>query len=1016
MMKRGFQLKKIFGVALVLSGLVGCAGADTPFTLVDSNPASQSGPSTPPSSTPPAAGGGCLVTFSSKIVLKTKLAPGASSSADPTGLVTGDPHDMPPIKLHFNGNTVTMIGDEFQEGQLVLGTQTIHVRQKAGTQATGTYNSADGSINLSGVEFEITSPIDIPLPSFTLTTGDTGAVHGDFGDLDATGVPLANDKSMTFVGGFKIATFPLAEYIGAAVTVQLQGSLDSIPDPATCTGGDSASGLTLKEVINNPDHSTSESDLGSNNTLAFGRVFVPQAGVDSPGADDPHFHVTKVLRVKNQTASAVSGTFTAPTGYTITPNGNVSIAAGATQDFQIQFGMAPASDYSESNVPTSKDMNGTLSLGTTTINLAGEARRAAPEISVIGTETSAPSTIDLGISPAAVLGSGASTKLDCRSGTGTQIPVVARKVSLINSGIRPLQIQHIHSPVQTPLQTPDPLCSGYGSEFLRMGLNVEGGASCTTVSIGGHNYLTDQCQIPVGNGKVNFKVVYVPMNASSVANASGNTLEKDTANLDVDSNDTRFTDTSGANPFRLNLLGGVSPDRSNVLKIQKDGSTVEIPAGGNLRINIPNMTDDSVMQKFVLLNHLDQPLNNVQITMADTAHFQVMNTPSPAPTTIPPMSSGVGAEPGRGEFYVRFTKPSGVTSGNFPTTLQVKFVPDSSGVQNTFTVNLTGTVNHQVIQGEADMTIEFLSSYINTPLLGSSPLDSLDYRQSQFAPFRPGAMRMQFDPISGSDTKRSVTIINSPGLEPTAPNILNNLRALGKSERAKLVRVYSTRLSGYPGGVEDGNHDGIPDCTDPESINEDYQTGRCSFFYYLFATKPGNPGTYDDETGELIFPDIDLRLLNPFHATVLDYLSTEATNTTLKATVSTLTVDSKFDGDVSLVPEPSLNTSDLPVPDTAAQAIFASPEFQCPEGDAWKPTDPVKPAFGCYIDHSSPHYIKGLSLTPLPDGDYMMILTLVSRFSSAGPPEYVPSFMAGGELWVAIQGRLHVCGAMGCAP
>src|SRR5262249_33896086 len=155
--------------------------------------------------------------------------------------------------------------------------------------------------------------------------------------------------------------------------------------------------------------------------------------------------------------------------------------------------------------------------------------------------------------------------------------------------------------------------------------------------------------------------------------------------------------------------------------------------------------------------------------------------------------------------------------------------------------------------------IEFIASYINTPLLGSSPVDSLDYRKPELAVFKPGAMRMQFDPISGSDTKRSVTIINIPGLEPTAPNILNNLKALAKSERAKLVRVYSTRLSGYPGGVEDGNHDGIPDCTDPESINVDYQTGRCSFFYYLFATKPGHSGTYDDETGELLFPDIDLQ-------------------------------------------------------------------------------------------------------------------------------------------------------------
>jgi hypothetical protein len=311
MMKRCFQFKNFLCATIALLCLIGCAGADTPFTLVDQTPPHNGG-TTPPSSNPATSGQGCLVTFSSQIVLKTKLTPGASSSADPTGLVTSDPHDMPPIKLHFNGSTVTLIGDEFQEGELVLGTQNIRVRQKAGTQASGTYTASDGSISLSGVEFEITSPLEIPLPSFTLTTGDTGSIHGNFGDLTAHGVPIdSNDKGLTLVGGFQIATFPLAEYIGAAVTVQLEGTLDSVPDPATCTG-EGASGLILKEVVTNPDHSTSEVALGSDNTLGFGRVFVAQSGVDSPAAGDERFSKTKTLRVKNLTSEAVSGTISNP--------------------------------------------------------------------------------------------------------------------------------------------------------------------------------------------------------------------------------------------------------------------------------------------------------------------------------------------------------------------------------------------------------------------------------------------------------------------------------------------------------------------------------------------------------------------------------------------------------------------------------------------------------------------------------------------------------------------------------
>jgi hypothetical protein len=1011
----GARRKIVLLILFQLIGLAGCSGQDTPFNLNDENPTNGGGltPGGPVPTGPSGSGSGqgCLVTFNSAIVLNAKLAPGASSSADPTGLVTSQPKPIPPILLHFDGTNVTMNGDDFQPASLQLGSQTISVRQKAGTQATGTYNPADGSIRISDVNFEIVSPIDIPLPNFTLTTGSTGDITGNFGNLSAQGESLdTSSKHMTLVGGFQISSFPLAEFVGAAVTVSFDGTVDSIPDPSTCTGGGGGTGITLKEVITNPDNTTSEVDLGANHTLSFDRVFVPQVGVDVPSGNDPHFNQTKVLRVKNQSESAISTTISNPSGFTITPNGSVNIAAGATQDFHIQFGFAPVSDYSETNVPDSKTVSATLSFGGTTVNLGGEAKRAAPEIAIEGTETSAPMSIDLGITPVAVRGEGATTQLDCRIGTTSSLPVLARKISLMNSGVRPLQIQRIAAPIQTPSQTPDPLCPSYATEFLRMGLNVEGGASCATTNVGGKDYLTDQCQIPVGNGKVNFKAVYVPMNASSIRDATGSSLEEDKASLNVDSNDPRYTDSKGANPFQLTLLGGVSPDRSNVLKIKKDGSDVEIPAGGNLRINIPDVTDNSVIQKLILLNHLDEPLNNVQITVADTTHFNVMN----APATIPAMSSDVSAEPGKGEFSVNFTKPQGATSGDFPTTLQVSFTPGSSGVKNTFSVNLTGSVNHQVIQGEADVTIEFFSAYIDTPLLGNSPVDNVDFRKPQFAAFRPGPLRLQFDPIPGSTTKRSVTLLNTPGLEPSNPNVLSNLKALGKSERATLVRAYSTRLSGYPGGVEDANHDGVPDCTDPESINIDYQAGYCSFFYYLFANKPGQPGSYDDETGEFIAPNIDLRLLNPFHATVLDYLSTLSTNTALIASVSTLTVDSKFDGEIPLVPDPTINNSDIPVPDSIFKSIFSTPQYQCPGGDAWKPTDSATPTFDCYIAHSSPHDLKGLSLTPLPNGDYELILTLLTRFGPTGPPDNVPSFMSGGRIWVALQGRLHVCGSEGC--
>jgi hypothetical protein len=1012
--RKRFAFQGLTGILLALILLGGCGGADTPFSLVDNNPSNNGQGLGGGGNTGGGSGGqGCAVQFTSTLILKAQVAPGSSDSADATGLITSEPKELPPMTLHLNGDQISMNGDDFQPVEILLGTQNVTVRQKAGTTATGTYSDEDGSISLDDVEFEITSPLEIPLPAFTFTTESTGDIHGNFGNLSAQGARLdKTTKRVTLVGGFQIDSFPLPEFVGAAVTVSFEGEVDTIPDLAHCTGG-GASGVTFKEVVVDGDGHETEAGLGQNNTLSFDSVFVPQAGTDSPTPTDVRFYKVKKLRVKNQTQAAIGGMIGNQNGYTIAPSGSVSIPAGASQDFEITFGFAPVSDYSETNVPTTRTVSASLVFGSGTVNLAGDAKRAAPELTLVGTENNALSTVDLGIIPAPVLGSGTSAKLDCRPTSDRRIPVIAQKVSILNTGVRPLQIQHIHPPEDHVAQTADPYCQDFGSEFLRMSLSREGSATCQTTIVGGKTYLTDQCEIPPsGDGKVNFKVVYSPVNASPVTQFHDGQLEKDTGTLAIESNDPRFDASQGKTPFSLNLAAALSADQSSVLKIKKDGSTVEVPAGGNVRINIPNTTDGSVTQKLILLNRLDEPLNNVQITVEDTAHFEILTSPTPPPTTIPAQLAGTNTEPGHAEFFVKFTKPSGATSGAFPTTLRVRFIPNGSGVENTFEVSLVGSVNYQILTGDAQMTLDFISSFIDTPLLKSSPIDSLDFRKPQFAAFRPGTLRMNFQPVQGSESLRTVTLTNLPGIEPTNAAILNNLMALSKEDRKKLVRVYSTRLTGYSGGVEDSNHDEIPDCTEPDSIEGDYVQGKCSYFYYIFATKPGVPGTYNDDTGELVFANLDMRLLNPFHNSVLDYTSSLATNTALEATISTLSIDGKFAGDVPLVPDSSIGNADIAVPDPTADAIFSNPEFQCPGN--WDPTDSTTPAFGCFISASSPHFLKGFSLRPLPNGDFSVVLTFLTRFGPAGPPGFVPSFMANGRIWVAIQGTLKSCAGGGC--
>ncbi|MBL7686372.1 MAG: hypothetical protein JNK65_10125, partial [Deltaproteobacteria bacterium] len=101
---------------LFLSTLSGCGGSDTPFTLVDPKPPTNGGGGVTPPVQPPAGGGGCVVTLNSTVRMKTQLA---------TELIQSDPKPLPPIKMRFNGNKVRMAGDDFQEGEIVLGTRTI---------------------------------------------------------------------------------------------------------------------------------------------------------------------------------------------------------------------------------------------------------------------------------------------------------------------------------------------------------------------------------------------------------------------------------------------------------------------------------------------------------------------------------------------------------------------------------------------------------------------------------------------------------------------------------------------------------------------------------------------------------------------------------------------------------------------------------------------------------------------------------------------------------------------------
>lgn len=991
-------------LALLVLSLSSCGGADIPY--IASLP-SNSNPKTGGVQNPGTGSNlqGCAIPFNSDLVLETK-------GGGDLGEIKSDPRKVNPIPLRFAASQVALYAQEFPTIDLVIegAPAAMRIQQKEGSSGQGTYDSASGKIEIGNVIFVVTlldkdslNPMGlapIEMPPLSLTT-DSVNQSGKFGGIQKQGIALdASSKKVTLVGGLEIPnSFPSDDLKGASLVVSFEGTLADLPSSGNCSGAFS-NGVQFKNVVTTANGEI-EKEI-SNNTLGFDRVYVPQAGIDVASPGDSRFFSTRKLRVKNTTEVAIQANLQSTENFKISPQGNLNIAAGAAKDFQIEFSAKFQSNYSEQAVPLSREVSSSLSFGSASLKLAGDVRRASSELVVIGTEENSASTVDLGLVPAAVLGSGANTKLDCRNIPGKKIPIVSRKVTLENRGIRPLQILKINPPQDHLPQVKDPFCGGYPHEFIRIALAKEGNAQCKTFHQNGKDYITDECQLPDSNGRVTFKVLYWPVNASSIVQAQNATPISDTASMTLASDDPRFDKSKGKEDFKLNLSAGVSPDQSDVLRMQKEGSSVQVTNGGNIRINIANSNDSSISQKLILLNHLDQPLNNVQMSAEDAAHFEVLQNPVP-PVQVPATPNGA-QEPGKAEFVVKFTKTPGMSQGDLPTRLKVKFTPQS-GSENIFEVNLIGSVNHQVLTGDVRMKIDFISSFFDTNLLKSSPIDSEDFRTGKFEAFRPGDLEMVFAEVPGQEEIRHVTMKYKLGVDPYNPNLLQSILDLSPSDRKSLLRVYSTRLSGYPGGVEDANHDGIPDCIESADISQAFQPSRCSFFYYIFGTRPGQDGIYNDETGELFFPDVKLRLLNPYHATVLDYHSNLPTNTELRASIATLTFDGLTAGGLPLVPDPRLNNADIAMPDEIAKNLLASADHQCPPG--WLPWDASKkPAIGCFVKQSSPYYLRGFPARPLPEGGYSVVLSMVSKINSAGPPDNVPSFMANGRMWVALLGRL----------
>ncbi|GEM_PF-2662310 len=1018
-MKVNFKHFITFGILLVL--LQSCGGADIPYVAGGK----ATGSTNPGGSSPPPGGGagaeGCAVNFQGDLVIHTKLNPGEPGT-NANGVLESEHKPLPKIIFHFSGNKVTLFGDEFDVARFTLGTTPVEIRQKAGTKAEGSYDASTGSITLNNLQFAMLAPLAKDFPPFNFTTASTGAITGDTGSLNEDGKPLAQDGSLELVGGFIIPP-GIPDYSGKTLTVRFIGKLDKVPDPQACVGGAGA-GVALKEVVKDQEGKEQEIALGSDNTLSMGAVFIPEKGVDPENSSTLPFKKSKVLRIQNNSSSPIAATFSNSAQFSFSPS-SVNIAPDKSQDVTITFSTA-SKLYTPSDPSPTQEVSANLAIADKSLKLAGLLKRAGSELAIDIGDTTSPGAIDFGIAPVKMTGTGSNSHIACQSNAPS---VLGRTLQIKNTGIRPLQIPQLPAPVMDDSSDTqsDPFCPSFGSKFQRMSLSISpSGATCATQTINGHTYLLDNCVIPPGNGYLKFKAVYIPKNAKSFI-----TNTKDTAKLTIPSNDPVYK----SQPFSLGLQAAVSKDTSDLLSLSKvkNGIIQSFKARNRERtsLNAENAQNNKISQVYVLQNESSDILQNVKISFfeqGDKDHFLLCKVKADRsvdeascafsnPDMISQIPAMLDKESGKAFFAIQFIGPAQNLAGPFSQSITVNYVPSSTpGAINEFKVALGATVGYKPLQGNVQMEVEFLGSFIDYEQL-PNPRDSADFRA--FPHVKSGPIRLILSKPSQASNEGSDTEEDSL-MEVTIQTPVDTVdfSTMPLSERKKIVRLPSDSIMSCAGG--NCKESDLNTCQDPNILPAHYieDQNYCSYFYYVLKNG-ALKGRYNNETGEMVVPGITLDLYNPFHSgkTLSSYPENYKTKTVLKVTLTTSLLNIAYSNGIDYIPAGADRVTSIGI-DSHFVNGFSKP---CPAN--WDPTkdyDPAHPSlsptptFSCFLGErsssSAPAYVKGLAAAPAPHGERSIALSFVTRFNdSPVNPEYIPFFMNDQTMWVVFQGRLKQC-------
>ncbi|MCE9625372.1 MAG: hypothetical protein K8R69_07980, partial [Deltaproteobacteria bacterium] len=605
------------------------------------------------------------------------------------------------------------------------------------------------------------------------------------------------------------------------------------------------------------------------------------------------------------------------------------------------------------------------------------------EFSISDGTNSGIGSLDFGSTLVLVTTNKGHTILDCTEASNRGM--VTKMITITNKadGERHLKIGQ---PADTDVDGKDPLCSG-GSEFVRGSISATGGATCETVKVAGKDFVSGDCKIPAGqpNAKITFPMMYIPYNfvaptggtapeATPAATPAATTpTGGDTGSLVIEYDDGKS--------FAFGLKGKTEPDSRDSLSLSKvkDGTPSKklIRNKGLIKFSLKDSDPKPFSQDFVVKNSSGDTWQNLSVTLEEAPAFTVT---APAATTVGP---GTADAPGTTGFSVSYNPSASgsVDKGK----LVVHLTKAGSTAETVLTFDLEGTVGVDPILGNYKLHIDFLTAFIDNALQ-TKPVESLDFRQ--------------FPAQAPAPQTINVSDVNDEELQPVdiIPLDFDPLNA-NVAQRSTALRIFNAQGSGLVPGQDSSL------CHEPDPINVAYKTGDCAYFYFNIGTGDDSQGIYDEETGNMTIPNLKLRIQNPYHGNVggvwppsnpaLSSPGDNILDTVMDLSLTTLILDKKDEGDLSLVPDSRISRSDLSVSSRAER--LGEP---CPEDPA------VHPHLKCYLTPDGKYFQgRALSLRAGTDGVYDVVVVGVGQFQSRSNEPDTPVFMDNSRIYLAIQGR-----------